>query len=92
MYKSGLARIKRSLAQARTASCITLVWGLLGGLHTGVWGTLLWQSIFLQPFQGLPRDFGGENCSAGALPCVFATPPGMTGGAATRKEAFKFFS
>jgi hypothetical protein len=30
---------------ARTASCITRVWGLLGGLHTGVWGTLLWQSI-----------------------------------------------
>ncbi len=33
MYNSGLARIKRSLAQARTASCITSVWGLLGGLH-----------------------------------------------------------
>jgi hypothetical protein len=31
-------------AQARTASCITRVW-VLGGLHTGVWGTLLWQSI-----------------------------------------------
>jgi hypothetical protein len=45
MYNSGLARIKRSLARARTASCITHVWVLLGGLHIGVWGTLFWQSI-----------------------------------------------
>jgi hypothetical protein len=45
MYNSGLARIKRSLAQTRTTSYITRVWGLLGGLHTGVWGTLLCQSI-----------------------------------------------
>jgi hypothetical protein len=35
---------------------------------------------------------GAEKCSAGALPCVFAAPPGMAGGAAIRKEAFKFFS
>jgi len=47
MYKSGLARINKSLAQARTASCITLVLVWLGGFHIGVWGTLLWQSIYL---------------------------------------------
>jgi hypothetical protein len=41
--------------------------------------------------QRLPRDFGVENCSTGAITCVFATPPGMAGGAATRKEGFKFF-
>ena len=41
MYKSGLARINKSLAQARTASCITLVLVWLGGFHIGVWGTLL---------------------------------------------------
>jgi hypothetical protein len=42
--------------------------------------------------QRLPRDFGGDNCSAGALPCVFAAQSAMAGGSATRKEAFKFFS
>ncbi len=42
--------------------------------------------------QRLPRDFGCENGSAGALPCVFATPPGMAEGAAIRKEALKFVS
>jgi hypothetical protein len=45
MYNSGLVRIKRSLTQARTASCITHVLVWLGGFHIGVWGTLLWQSI-----------------------------------------------
>ena len=41
MYNSGLARIKRSLAQARTASCITRVLVWLGGFHIGPWGTLI---------------------------------------------------
>jgi hypothetical protein len=39
--------INRSLAQARTVSCITLVLVWLGGFHIGVWGTLLWRSIYL---------------------------------------------
>jgi hypothetical protein len=39
-WKSGLARINRSLTQARTVSCVkpVLVW--LGGLHIGVLGRL----------------------------------------------------
>jgi hypothetical protein len=47
MYKSGLARINRSLAQARTASCImpVLVWWV--GFHIGAAGTLLRQSLYL---------------------------------------------
>jgi hypothetical protein len=42
--------------------------------------------------QRLPRDFGGDNCSAGAFPCVFAAQSAMTGGAGRSKEDFKFFS
>ena len=36
--------------------------------------------------QRLPRDFGGDNCSAGALPCVFAAQSAMAAGAARSKE------
>ena len=39
--------------------------------------------------QRLPRDFGGDNCSAGALPCVFAAQSAMAAGAARSKEDFK---
>ncbi len=41
---------------------------------------------------GRSRDFGGNNCSAGDLPCVFAAHSAMEGGAARRKEAFEFSS
>ncbi len=40
MCKSGLATINRSLAQARTVSCITIVLVWLGGFHVGAAGTL----------------------------------------------------
>ncbi len=43
MCKSGLATINRSLAQARTVSCITHVLVWLGGFNIGAAGTLLWQ-------------------------------------------------
>jgi hypothetical protein len=41
MCKSGLATINRSLAQARTVSCITRVLVWLGGFHIGDAGTVV---------------------------------------------------
>ena len=43
----GSRKNQPKFAQARTASCITRVLVWLGGFHIGVWGTLLWQSIYL---------------------------------------------
>ena len=40
MCAKPLSTINRSLAQARMGSCFTTVLVLLGGLHTGVMGTL----------------------------------------------------
>jgi len=39
--------------------------------------------------QRLPRDFGGDICSAGTLPCVFAAKSAMAGGSGGFEEGVR---